>query len=205
MLEWIAYALGSFVLGSLPFSVWLGKRVLGRDVRQVGDGNPGSANVLRAGSRGLALLVLLLDVAKAAAPVGYAYVNLGIRGAPMLLIAIAPLAGHAFSPFLRFRGGKALATALGMWIGLTLWKASIPALLGVIAGIVLFTPPGWAVLLALLVILATLLLWLPDPLLLGAWALQTLLLIWTHRADLRRQPRLRRWKATQRQREQRKA
>ncbi len=203
--EWIAYALGTFLLGSLPFSVWLGRRVLGRDVRQVGDGNPGSANVLRAGSKGLALLVLLLDVAKAAGPVGYAYVNLGIRGAPMLLIAIAPVVGHAFSPFLRFHGGKALATALGMWIGLTLWKASIPALLGVIIGIALLTPPGWAVLFALLVIVATLLVWLPDPLLLGAWALQTLLLIWTHRADLRRQPRLRHWKATERQQERRKA
>lgn len=192
MIEWMMIAL-AFLSGSLPFSVWLGKRFLKRDVRAVGDGNPGSANVYRAGSKLLAVLVLLLDVSKAALPVGYSYVNLGIRGVPMVLIAVAPLLGHAFSPFLRFRGGKALAVALGMWIGLTLWKASLPALAGVGLGMVLFTSVGWAVVVAQAFILAALLLWMPAPIFLAAWALQALLLMWTHRADLRRAPRLRSW------------
>lgn len=182
----------AFVCGSLPFSVWLGKVFLQRDVRAFGDGNPGSANVYKAGSKGLAALVLLLDVTKAAVPVGLSYVNLDIRGAPMVLIAIAPLVGHAFSPFLRFRGGKALAVALGMWIGLTLWKASLPALVGVGVGMLLFTSVGWAVMVAQVCILAALLLWMPSPILLAAWALQAVLLAWTHRADLRHAPRLRR-------------
>ena len=69
----------------------------------------------RAGRRA-GFAVLLLDVSKAAAPVGIAYFNLGMRGAAMFLIAIAPILGHAFSPFLGFRGGKALPASFGVWI-----------------------------------------------------------------------------------------
>ena len=146
------------------------------------------------------LLALILDISKAAAPVGFAYFNLNIRGTAMFLIAIAPILGHAVSPFLRFRGGKALATVLGVWIGLTIWKASLPAVIGVVIGITLITPPGWSVMLALLGILATLLIWLPDPLLLLVWLAETLILAWTHRADLRQGAHLRPWLARMLQR-----
>jgi len=112
----------AFLSGSLPFSVWLGKLLLGVDIRQYGDGNPGAANAFRTGNKLIGALALGLDISKAAAPVGFAYFNLGIRGAEMTLIALAPILGHAFSPFLRLQGGKALATALGVWIGLTIWK-----------------------------------------------------------------------------------
>ena len=73
-LIWIVLA---FVSGSLPFSVWLGKLATGKDVRQVGDGNPGATNVFRAGSKLVGLLVLILDIGKAALPVGLAYYVLG--------------------------------------------------------------------------------------------------------------------------------
>ncbi len=106
---WVPLVLIAFLCGSLPFSVWLGKLFLKVDVRQYGDGNPGAANVFRSGSKAVGLLALMLDVSKAAAPVGLSYYNLGIRGIPMYLIAIAPMLGHVFSPFLRFRGGKAIA------------------------------------------------------------------------------------------------
>jgi len=192
---WLAFLLGAFFLGSLPFSVWLGRAFLAVDVRQVGDGNPGATNVLRSGSKLLALLVLMLDVSKAAVPVGLAYFDVGIRGVHMLMIALAPLLGHAFSPFLRFRGGKGLATALGMWIGLTIWKASTAAVIGVVVGIALFAESGWAVMVALAVILMALLLWLPDPILLLVLAGQALVLFYTHRADLRERPHLRPWLA----------
>jgi len=183
----------AFLCGALPFSVWLTKIFLGQDVRAYGDGNPGAANAFRTGNSILGLTVLLLDISKAAAPVGIAYFNLSIRGFPMFLIAIAPILGHIFSPFLSFKGGKAIATAFGVWIGLTLWKASLPGVLVVIIGIVLFTPVGWAVMLALLAILVSLVIWLPDILLISVWAVETLLLAWTHRADLRLAPRLRPW------------
>jgi glycerol-3-phosphate acyltransferase PlsY len=191
----IAWILLAFICGSLPFSVWVGKILLGQDVRQLGDGNPGAANVFKSGKPLAGLLVLILDISKAAIPVGLAYFNLNMHGTVMFIIAIAPILGHAFSPFLQFRGGKALATALGVWIGLTIWKASLPAVIGVTIGIALFTPPGWSVMLALLGILTTLMIWLPDPLLLLVWLAETLILAWTHRADLRQGPHLRPWLA----------
>jgi glycerol-3-phosphate acyltransferase PlsY len=185
----------AFFCGSLPFSVWVGRAFFGLDVRQLGDGNPGATNVFRTGNKLAGLLVLLLDITKAAAPVGLAYFTLNIRGAAMFLIAIAPIMGHAFSPFLGFKGGKALATALGVWIGLTIWKASLPAVIGVLIGIALFTSPGWSVMFALAFILVVLLIWLPDTALLLVWVAQTLILAWTHRLDLRRGLHLRPWLA----------
>jgi glycerol-3-phosphate acyltransferase PlsY len=183
----------AFFSGALPFSVWIGKFLLNLDVRQFGDGNPGAANAFKTGNRLVGLLVLVLDISKAAAPVGLAYFNLDIRGLPMALIAIAPVLGHVFSPFLHFRGGKGIATALGVWIGLTIWKVSLPAVLGALIGIALFTPSVWSVMLALATILVVLLIWLPDPLLLVVWFAEVLILIWTHRFDLHQGIHLRPW------------
>jgi len=191
----IALTLVAFVCGSLPFSVWLGKIFLGLDVRQFGDGNPGATNVYKAGNKMIGLLALILDISKAAAPVGFAYYNLNIRGLSVFFIAIAPILGHVFSPFLGFRGGKALATALGVWIGLTIWKISLPAAAAALIGIAIFTSPGWAVMFAMGGILTTLIIWLPNPLLILIWAAETLILAWTHRADLRHHPNLRPWLA----------
>jgi len=183
----------AFLCGSIPFSVWLGRLFLKEDVRRYGDGNPGAANVFRAGGKTVGLLALILDVTKGALPVGLAYQNMGVRGIPMFLIAMAPILGHVFSPFLSFRGGKAIATALGVWIGLTIWKASLAGVIGVLIGIALTSVTGWAVMLGLAAILVTLLIWMPDPLLLLVWMGETLILAWTHRADLRQYPRLRPW------------
>jgi glycerol-3-phosphate acyltransferase PlsY len=137
MMQYLTWILISFLSGSIPFSVWLGRIFLGLDIRQFGDGNPGATNVFKAGSPLLGTITLLLDVTKAAIPVGLSYSTLNYRGIPMFLIAIAPLVGHTFSPFLGFKGGKALATTLGIWIGLTTWQASLPAVFGVVLGIVI--------------------------------------------------------------------
>lgn len=183
----------AFFLGALPFSVWIGKLFLGLDVRQFGDGNPGAANTFKTGSALAGLLVLMLDISKAAVPVGLAYFDLAIRGLPMFLIAIAPILGHVFSPFLHFQGGKGIATALGVWIGLTTWKISLPAVLGALFGIALFTPSVWSVMLALATILIVLVSWLPDPLLFTVWLAEVFILAWTHRLDLRQGIHLRPW------------
>lgn len=192
---WVVYVFIAFLCGSIPFSVWLGKLFLRSDVRQYGDGNPGAANVFKAGNKLVGFVALMLDVAKGAAPVGLAYYNLDIRGIPMFLIALAPILGHVFSPFLRFRGGKGLAVALGVWIGLTIWKASLVVVIGTVIGIALTSTAGWAVMLGLGGLLVALLTWMPDPLLLSIWLGETLILAWTHRADLRHRPRLRPWLA----------
>jgi glycerol-3-phosphate acyltransferase PlsY len=191
----VAFILFAFLCGSLPFSVWLGKIFLDVDVRHFGDGNPGAANVFRAGNKLFGLLALMLDVCKAAFPVGLAYFTLDIRGVPMFMISLAPILGHVFSPFLGFRGGKALATALGVWIGLTIWKASLAGVIAVLIGIAVFTSPGWAVMFALGGIMTILIIWLPEPLLFSVWVGETLILVWTHRLDLRQRPCLRPWLA----------
>ena len=128
-LLWLAFA---FFCGSLPFSVWLGKIALGKDIRHFGDANPGAANVFRAGSQGWGWIAILLDILKGALPVGLANFGAGITGWPLAAIALAPVAGHAFSPFLRFKGGKAIAVSLGIWCGLTLYQ--VPLVLGLLLG-----------------------------------------------------------------------
>ncbi len=189
----LVFFLLAFVSGALPFSVWLGKLMIGVDVRQFGDGNPGAANVYRAGSRLAGLFTLILDISKAAIPVGLAYHNFGIRGVPMYLIALAPILGHVFSPFLGFRGGKGLSVVLGVWIGLTIWKVSTAAVVSVAIAIAVFTTPGWAVLDAQVGILISLLFWMPDLLFSLVLLSESLILIWTHRTDLSHPPQIRPW------------
>lgn len=189
-MDTLIWILISFISGSIPFSVWLGRLVLKQDIRTFGDGNPGATNVFRAGSPVLGVLTLLLDVGKAALPIGICYFWLGLRGAGMFAIAIAPLLGHMYSPFLGFRGGKALAAALGVWIGISTWQLSLPAVLGVVMGILIFTTSGWAVMLSMGSILICLVVWLPTPLFFWVWAAVTTLLAWTHRADLGNAPEL---------------
>lgn len=188
-----AWPLLAFFSGSLPFSVWIGRYVLSKNIRRYGDGNPGATNVAKAGGIGWGAVAVLLDFLKGAVPVAAAYFGAGLDGWPMVLTAVAPVAGHAFSPFLGGRGGKALAATVGIWSGLTIGEA--PLVLGIFLtiGELLLAVDGWAVLFGLLGLLAHLLLNHPDPLLLAVWGGNTLLLLWTHRADLAQRPRLRRW------------
>ena len=195
-MPFLLVVLFAYLCGSLPFSVWLSKLFLHRDARHYGDGNPGAVNAFRAGKL-VGLLVLVLDISKGAVPVGLAYHNLGYRGLLMWATATAPVLGHAFSPFLGFKGGKAIAVSFGVWIGLTLWVMPLPAVLLVLFGTALLDVAGWALMLTLAGMLVVLLVWIPpgtpDPLYLAVWAGQAALLAWTHRADLRRRPHLRPW------------
>ena len=183
----------SFLSGSLPFSVWLTRIFLGKNVRDYGDGNPGAANVFKAGNNFVGLLVLILDISKAALPVGFSYFNLQIRGFPMFMIATAPILGHMFSPFLAFKGGKAIAATLGVWIGLTIWKTTVPAVITVIICIIFLNSSGWSVIFAMIAILFTLILWSPTALFFLIWLATTFLLAWTHRKELKQPPLFRNW------------
>ena len=100
------YTILAFFLGSLPFSIWIGRVTTEKDIRKYGDHNPGATNVLRAGSRGGFLLAMILDICKGAVPVGLAYQQWGIQDWRIVPITLAPVAGHAFSPFLGGKGGK---------------------------------------------------------------------------------------------------
>lgn len=196
ILPTLLWTLFGFALGALPFSVWVGKVVLGQDIRQFGDKNPGATNVLRAGGVPPFVLALMLDITKGALPLGLAVHIFGVDGWALLPISLAPPLGHTFSPFLQWQGGKAIAAAFGVWIGITIWTMPLISLSLLIVFTLLISPSGWAVMLALGGMLAALLLWFDDPVLPGVWALQTLLLAYNHWADLVKRPSLRRRKKT---------
>jgi glycerol-3-phosphate acyltransferase PlsY len=182
------YTTLAFFLGALPLSLWIGRLTTGEDIRNYGDHNPGATNVLRAGSRGGFLLAMFLDISKGALPVGLAYQQWDIQDWRIVPIALAPVAGHAFSPFLAGRGGKALATAFGVWIGLTIWTLSSLALGFLILWRLLVRPSAWALLLALVCLALVIILWFPDPVYLAVLAGQAAILLVKEAPALRQRP-----------------
>ena len=111
---------GGYLLGSIPFGLILARLAGIGDLRQIGSGNIGATNVLRAGGKGLAALTLILDAAK-----GTAAVLLAARfGETAALVAgLGAFLGHVFPVWLGFKGGKGVATYLGVLIGLY-WPAA---------------------------------------------------------------------------------
>ncbi len=179
--------------GSLPLSLWTGRLLVKKDIRSVGDGNPGAINALKSGGWYVGLLALMLDVSKAAAPIGLAYQVWDWHGWEIIPVALAPLFGSAFSPFLRFKGGKSLAVALGMWIGLNLWKSPVVVLGSLTLAYLIQTVSGWAVVVSAMSNGVYLALTGADMVLLVICVLQFALLLWKHREDLSHPPRLRKW------------
>jgi glycerol-3-phosphate acyltransferase PlsY len=113
--------LGGYLLGSIPFGVLLTRMAGAGDLRQIGSGNIGATNVLRTGRKGLAALTLLLDGLK-----GTAAVLLAAAFSPghELLAAAGAMLGHLYPVWLRFRGGKGVATLMGVMAGLH-WPSSL--------------------------------------------------------------------------------
>jgi glycerol-3-phosphate acyltransferase PlsY len=109
----------AYLLGSIPFGYVLTRLATGKDVRQAGSGNIGATNVLRTAGRGLAVATLLLDAAKGYLAVWIAgQLTQGSEGW-MANAALAVMAGHAWPVFLRFQGGKTVATFIGAFGCLT--------------------------------------------------------------------------------------
>ena len=127
----------AYLLGAIPFGYLLVKWKTGADVRSSGSGNIGATNVLRTSGRAAGIATLLLDIAK-----GYLAVWVAGRltsGDPlwMSLAAVAVMAGHAYPVFLRFRGGKAVASFVGAFLCLT--PLALAAVLVVFAAVVAST------------------------------------------------------------------
>jgi len=174
--------LAGFMSGSLMFSAWL-VRLTGGDVRRVGDGNPGAVNAYRAAGPFVGSIALLLDFLKGWVPVAAAYWLLGIRGWWLTAVMVAPVLGHAFSPFLRLRGGKAIAVTFGVWSGVTLWEA--PSLLGgvlALCKLVFRLRDDWSILVALVFLLAYVLWRRPEPALVAAWTANAAVVALKHRS-----------------------
>jgi glycerol-3-phosphate acyltransferase PlsY len=107
----------AYLIGSIPFGLLL-SRGSGIDIRQHGSGNIGATNVSRLVGKKIGLLTLLLDAAKGWLPV-FAASQLGGDGLLIALCGAAAVTGHSFSVFLRFKGGKGVATALGVFLALS--------------------------------------------------------------------------------------
>jgi acyl phosphate:glycerol-3-phosphate acyltransferase len=194
MVQVILWTLVGFFLGSLPFSVWLGRLFLRKDIRQYGDGNPGGANAWRAGGWPIGFLAVLLDIGKGLAPVLLARTN-GVESWGLVPVALAPIVGHAASPFLRFRGGKALATTGGVWLALIGGWAFVAFAPFALSALALQTENAWTGVSGVVGFLLYSLASQGPPYLVVIALLNLLLLIWKHRAELRRPPQLRPWVA----------
>ena len=125
-LPWtLAYLLPAVVgalLGSIPFGLLLTRAAGLGDIRKVGSGNIGATNVLRTGNKTLAAATLLLDALKGLAPV-LAF-NLMWGPVPAAVAAVGAVLGHMFPPWLGFKGGKGMATAIGVVLGLS-WPVGV--------------------------------------------------------------------------------
>jgi glycerol-3-phosphate acyltransferase PlsY len=114
-MDWLIALLGGYLIGSVPFGLLLAMAAGKGDIREIGSGNIGATNVLRTGSKGLAAATLLLDGAK-----GFLAVWLAWRYLPDVapLAALGAVLGHCFPVWLKFKGGKGVATTLGVCLGL---------------------------------------------------------------------------------------
>jgi glycerol-3-phosphate acyltransferase PlsY len=135
----------AFWLGACPFSLWIGKWLLGKDIRDYGDGNPGATNVFRAGGRKAYALALFLDIGKGTPFVALAHHYFGLPLFMVLAIGLSAILGHAFTPILRFDGGKALAVMGGVMLGLPQLDMFMATVIFMLLGFLLIDVDAWRV------------------------------------------------------------
>lgn len=140
-------AVSAFWLGACPFSLWIGRLVLHRDIRGYGDHNPGAANVFRAGGRISGCLALILDIGKGVPFVALTHTLFGLPEAAALAVGICAILGHAFSPFLRLKGGKAVAITFGVLVALPQYEILIAFIAFVVLGFLFIEVDSWTVML----------------------------------------------------------
>jgi glycerol-3-phosphate acyltransferase PlsY len=115
-INFIVYLIITYLLGSIPFGLIISK-LFGKDIRKEGSGNIGATNVTRVLGKRAGLLVLILDMSKGFLPI---YIAKSIFNIKLVsLLAIASVIGHCFSIFLKFKGGKGVATAIGVLLALS--------------------------------------------------------------------------------------
>ncbi|MBQ6657414.1 MAG: glycerol-3-phosphate 1-O-acyltransferase PlsY [Ottowia sp.] len=183
---------GGYLLGSVSFAV-LVSRVFGlNDPRSYGSGNPGATNVLRSGSKAAAIAVLVLDVLKGLLPVALVLhigPDYGLTGAgAAALTGLAAFVGHLYPVFFGFKGGKGVATALGVVLALSPWLALVVL---VVFGVVLAATRYVSLASMSAAAAAPLIMLLPGPwghsvLAVVAFLVMAALLIWRHRANIER-------------------
>ena len=121
-MDYIITALISYLFGSIPFGYLFTKILLKKDIRNVGSGNIGATNVLRTGNKSLGYLTLVLDIAKAVVPVIYIKFNYPDL---VYISALCAILGHLFPIWLKFKGGKGVATFVGILISINIYYAVV--------------------------------------------------------------------------------
>jgi glycerol-3-phosphate acyltransferase PlsY len=189
MNPYIITAAGSYLAGSIPFGYLLVRLVRGEDIRQSGSGNIGATNVSRK-SPGLGLLTLLLDALKGLIPVILASRAFsGTEGLQLgALAALAAIVGHLFPVWLKFRGGKGVATGLGAWLGYAPKSVLVMVFVFVVmVAVFRYISLGSITAAAIFPLAAR---WLGDdhglPLVLSCMAVSSLLIIVKHGPNIRR-------------------
>jgi glycerol-3-phosphate acyltransferase PlsY len=180
-MDFVYAALLGYLVGSIPFGLLLAKAAGKGDIRQIGSGNIGATNVLRTGSKGLATAVLLLDAGK-----GFLAVWAAWRWLPdaVSIVALAVVVGHCFPVWLKFKGGKGVATNAGVSFGLAwpIGAAYAVVWLAMLAITRISSLAGMSAVVAAVIVAAVLGLGQFVPVLAAIAAL----VIWLHRANIRR-------------------
>jgi glycerol-3-phosphate acyltransferase PlsY len=136
---------GAFGLGSFPFSWWIGKLFLQKDIRDFGtDHNPGAANVFRAGGRFSGGLAVFLDITKGVPCVLLAQVA-GLSATIVYAVGVLAILGHAYSPFLKFKGGKATAVTAGVLLAAPHKDLMMVSLILIFLCFMIMESDGWRV------------------------------------------------------------
>ncbi|AKM10427.1 glycerol-3-phosphate 1-O-acyltransferase PlsY [Croceicoccus naphthovorans] len=177
----IAAILLGYILGSIPFGVILTRAAGAGDLHSIGSGGTGATNVLRTGRKGLAAATLLLDLMK-----GVAVVALARAFWPGLeaIAGLAAVVGHCYPIWLRFRGGKGVATLMGVALGLS-WQVGLAFALvwiGVLAITRISSAGGMSAAIAAPIVAQLLGYQLYAP----ALAAMALVVLWRHRDNIRR-------------------
>jgi|TARA_B110000305_G_C18998796_1_gene429561 glycerol-3-phosphate acyltransferase PlsY len=116
-MEYLITALGSYLLGSIPFGFILTRVFLKKDIRDIGSGNIGATNALRTGNKLLGYATLILDITKAILPVLFVKFNYPDY---IFIAALSTFLGHVFPIWLKFKGGKGVATYIGILFSINL-------------------------------------------------------------------------------------
>ncbi len=140
LINLVAVAVSSYLLGSIPTAFVFGKVLKGIDIRQHGSGNMGATNVFRVIGKGPGTAVLIIDMLKGFLPVALiaGWLSPGVEG--RIVAALAAVCGHNWTCFMGFKGGKGVATSAGVLIGLTVAIVSVrmPVILCISSWIIIF-------------------------------------------------------------------
>ncbi len=180
----VLWCLGAFLCGSIPFGLVLVKLAGKGDVRAHGSGNIGATNVSRVGGKALGFVTLLLDIAKGFLPV-FLGKQFGLGELALSLLALCAVLGHVFTPWLKFQGGKGVATALGVALA---FRASmvLPALGVFIVLVLAFRYVSLGSVMAAAALPVTLIWMGATPLVILLWFGIVLVVILKHHENIRR-------------------